>query len=124
MCCFTPPYLDYEFEGGMLDGTYRYSADSIISCFAFVRLLLVFKLYPHINKWTRRDVHELSIQDQYKAMSNEFTAKFELRYSPLIILAVLVIILVAYVGYTFRVLERSYSSTSKSSLNLEEIYNC
>ena len=124
MCAFTPPYVDYEFEGEMLDGTYTYSLDSIISCFAFSRLLLVFKLYPHINKWTRSDVHELPLSDQYTAMTNEFTFKFELRYSPMIILAVLVIILVAYVGYTFRVLERSYVADNKSSLNLEEIYNC
>ena len=69
-------------------------------------------------------VNELSIQDQYKAMSNEFLFKFELRYSAWILLTVLVLILVAYAGYTFRVLERSYESEGKSSLNLEDIYNC
>lgn len=76
MCLFTPPYLDYEFEGEMLGGSYVYSADSIISCIAFTRLVLVFKLYPHINKWSNRDVRELENQDQYTAMSSSFAFRF------------------------------------------------
>ena len=42
---FTPPYLDVTFEGTMLNGTYTYSLDSLISCLAMTRIVLIFKLY-------------------------------------------------------------------------------
>lgn len=94
MCVFTPPYLDYEFEGEMLNGTYVYSIDNIISCIAMSRLFIFMNLYVHLRSWNKKDVRMLDNDDQCHALAKNFTIKFELRFNPWTMLVIMVVILI------------------------------
>jgi len=49
---FNPPGLDYNFEGKMLGGKYKYSFDDICVVFSLGKCYLLLRLYYHFSKWT------------------------------------------------------------------------
>ena len=119
---FCPPYLDVEFNGEMLDGTYTYSIDGIISVFTILRIFLVFRLYKHVSVWTSPEA--VKIAKLHNITPNlTFSFKADLKYRPHLLLLIIIGATVLCIGFIVRTLERSYESDGKSSIDFEYLTN-
>jgi hypothetical protein len=122
MGIFTPPYLDLEFSGEMLDGTYTYSVDAIISVITILRVFLLLRLYEHVSVWTSGEA--VKIARQYGITPNlTFSFKADLKYRPHLLLFVIIGATVLCIGFIVRTLERSYESDKKSGLDFDFLTN-
>ena len=58
----TPPYVDVSFSGTMLDGSYTYSLNDIVTVITFIKSYVVLRLYYHYSRWTTPEAEELCKQ--------------------------------------------------------------
>ena len=120
ICC--PPYLDYEFTGTMLNGTYTYSIEIIVSIITMLRMLQVIRIYMYFSVWLSPEAYELG--RKYNIAPNLlFSLKSDLKFQPQLVLVPTIGMLVLIMGYAVRNLERPYISNSKSSLDFEYLTN-
>lgn len=122
MGVFCPPYLDYEFSGTMLNGTYTYSIEIIISILSMLRILQIIRIYIYFSIWLSPEAHDLGKKLNI-APTFIFALKSDLKFQPQLILVPTIGMLVLIMGYAVRNLERPYVSDTKCSLDFEFLTN-
>lgn len=117
-----PPYLDTEFSGEMLNGTYTYSIDMLAAIITMSRLLLVARLYIHMSVWLTDSAFKLG--RKYKVTPDLlFALKADLKFRPYLLLGPAFLSVVMVMGFLVRNLERPYVSDSASGLDFEYLTN-
>jgi hypothetical protein len=119
---FTPPFLDIQFDGTMLDGTYVYSLDMLIATWTILRIYLIAKIYRHTSIWLSQEAHKLGRKFGVRP-TVMFSIKADLKYRPQYLLGTAIAITVIGIGYAVRNLERSYSSDTKCKIDFEYLTN-
>ena len=122
MGVFCPPYLDYEFSGTMLNGTYTYSVEIIISILTMLRILQTIRIYTYFSIWLSPEAYELGKKLNI-APSLMFALKSDLKFQPQLVLVPTIGSLVLIMGYAVRNLERPYVSNTKCSLDFNYLTN-
>ena len=121
MIC-TPPYFDYTVTGEMLHGSYVYSYDSLISIITLSRIWQVLKVYPLISMWVNKDSYEIGNKLEHRP-SILFSIKADLKFRPFISILLCVGAIVFVMGFSVHNLEKSYSSATKTGLDLRYMTN-
>mmetsp|Transcript_12246 Transcript_12246/g.23239 ORF Transcript_12246/g.23239 Transcript_12246/m.23239 type:complete len:340 (+) Transcript_12246:449-1468(+) len=119
---FCPPFLDVQFDGSMLDGTYTYSIDMLIATWTILRIYLITKIYRHFSIWLSQDAFKLGRKFGVQP-TVLFAFKADLKYRPQYLLGSAIFFTVIGIGYAVRNLERSYVSDTKSPISFEYLTN-
>lgn len=122
MGIFCPPFLDYEFSGTMLNGTYTYSIEIIISILTMLRILQIVRIYSYFSIWLSPEAFELG-KKIHVSPNLLFSLKSDLKFQPQLVLVPTIGMITLIMGYAVRNLERSYVSDTKSSLDFDYLTN-
>ena len=101
---FNPPGVDYNFEGKMLGGKYKYSLDDICVVVSLCKCYLVLRLYFHFSRWTSDRIQMLAKAMRLK-INMMFPFKCELKYRPFSFLLFVTFATVTFVSIVMRVVE-------------------
>lgn len=48
----TPPFIDWYYEGRMLNGSYTYSLNDLVTVLTLLKSYIMIRLYYHYSRWT------------------------------------------------------------------------
>ena len=118
----SPPYVEYDIKGRMLDGGFTYSLDSLINCASVIKLYLIVRLYFQYSYFTTDYVSRLAKKHHVK-MNLTFLIKAELEFRPLLVVGVFLVLTITNVGFLIRAMEISFRSDDDSNFAWEHMFN-